>query len=145
MATTPLSKAAGHGGHHEVKFNHLVGNLLALMALMGITIWASYVNFGNSTVNNLIALLIASVKACLVIWIFMGVKFATPLTRLWVAVGFIVFILMFGILGDYATRRFEPTAGWELNRPNGGETALQREWPPAKKPKQGAENFRPRL
>ena len=145
MANTPLSSAEKQHGHSHVQSVPLLfGNMIALMVLLMITYYASFWEAGNVTINNIIAMVIATVKAVLVIWIFMGVMHSTKLTRLWVAAGFVTLILLFGILGDYFTRQYEPVAGWEVNRPNGGGSALQREWPPSKKPEQVGDNFRPR-
>jgi cytochrome c oxidase subunit 4 len=155
MATTPLS-ANSHGDHasHELPFGTLVGVLILLMVLMGLTIGASYITLPSIgpipgiVINNLVAVGIATVKAALVIWFFMGVKFASSLARIWVIAGFLVLFLMFGILGDYGTRKFEQVNGWETNVPhNGGETALPRVWPPEGKPSSTPEveqGFRPR-
>ena len=40
--------------------------LIALLILTGVTVGASYVNFGSSTVNVIVAMLIATMKASLV-------------------------------------------------------------------------------
>jgi cytochrome c oxidase subunit 4 len=145
MANTIHSNANKHGGHSHVQsVPLLLGNMIVLMVLLLITYAASKWDAGNVTINNVIALVIATVKAVLVIWVFMGVMHSTKLTRMWVACGFVVLILLFGILGDYSTRKFEPVAGWEANRPNGGESSLQRTWPPEGKTEQVGTNFRPR-
>jgi len=43
---------------------------------------------------------------------FMQVKYSTKLTWVWASLGFIWLSLMFGILGDYATRAVLAAAGW---------------------------------
>ncbi len=118
--------------------------MIVLMGLLVVTWWASTKDFGNVVINNVVAMLIATVKAVLVIWFFMGVMHASKLAKIWVVTGFGVLFLMFGILGDYATRQYEPVSGWETNVPNNGGSAFPREWPPQKKPEQVGENFRPR-
>jgi cytochrome c oxidase subunit 4 len=155
MATTPLS-ANSHGDHasHELPFGTLIAVLLLLMALMALTIGASYVTLPSIgpipgiVINNLVAVGIATIKAALVIWFFMGVKFASTLARIWVVAGFLVLFLMFGIMGDYGTRKFEQVNGWETGVPhNGGETALPRVGPPEGQPSSTPEvgqGFRPR-
>ena len=143
MATTPLSTNTHGAGGHDDHSSHisstglLVGVLLLLMGLMGVTIWASFIDIPSIgpipgiVMNNLVALAIATVKAALVIWFFMGVRFASSLAKIWVAAGFLVLFLMFGIMGDYGTRKFEPVQGWEVGTPvDGGETSLPRTWPP---------------
>lgn len=82
----------------------------ALMVLMGLTIAASYIRSADlpfgATGSVIVALIIATIKATLVVLYFMGVKYQTNLTRLWAALGFIWFVLLFGILGDYVTRQW---------------------------------------
>jgi cytochrome c oxidase subunit IV len=83
----------------------------ALVVLMVLTIVASKWNLG--VMNNLVAMVIAITKATLVVLFFMGVKYGTRLTWLWAALGFIWFLLLFGILSDYYTRPWERAGGWE--------------------------------
>jgi len=66
-----------------------------------------------SYVANAIALTIACWKATLVVLNFMGVKFATRLTQVFAILGFIWVPLMGITFGDYFTRHFEPSPGWE--------------------------------
>jgi caa(3)-type oxidase subunit IV len=143
MAEHATHSHAGGDHSHIPSGIKLFRNMIILMLLLGVTWWASTIDFGNVTINNIIALVIATIKAAFVIWTFMGVVHATKLTRVWVATGFVGLILIFGILGDYFTRQFEPVAGWEKG-PEGGGSALQREWPPSKPPVPGNNNFRPR-
>lgn len=136
------SKSSAPHAHHVVPLWQYGATLLALAVLMAITIAASYWNAPNigpisgNTVNNIIALGIATIKALLVIMIFMGVKWSSNLAKLWVLAGFTWFSLMFIILFDYGTRKYEQppsVAGDRLpagvSDPwNGGpETALPRE------------------
>ncbi len=58
---------------HIISYKTLGLVLLALLALTGITVGASYVNLGR--LNVWVALVIASVKAGLVLLIFMHMKF----------------------------------------------------------------------
>ena len=81
--------------------------------------------FSGTVVNQVAALTIAVIKAMLVICIFMGVKWSTTLTKLWVMSGFVTLIILFGILGDYCTRQYEHQPGWE----KGAEGALPRVTP----------------
>src|SRR5260221_3136527 len=66
----------------------------------------------GTMINNIIAMAIAVTKASLVINFFMGVKYATKLTKLWAMAGFVGFSLMFLVFGDYSTRKNEPTPPW---------------------------------
>lgn len=97
---------------------------------MAITVWAAYIPFNGilflsgTAVAQIVALLIASIKAMLVIHIFMGLRHGTQLTKLWAFTGFLVYGLMFLILGDYFTRKYEPAPSWEP------QTAAMRAVPP---------------
>ena len=102
----------GHGGPHITPISHYLAVFVALLVLMAATVAASYVHFGATWINNVVAMAIALTKATLVVLIFMQVKYATRLTWLWAAVGFIWLILLFGILGDFITRDWVPVGGW---------------------------------
>lgn len=104
--------ADDHAHEHPVTpISHFVFTFLALLALMLATIFASKLNLG--IMNNVVAMIIAIVKATLVILIFMGVRHNTRLTWLFAGLGFVWFLLMFGILSDYFTRSWNPQPGWE--------------------------------
>ncbi len=84
-----------------------------LMVLMAATIAVSYVKFPIEAINVIVALVIAIIKAVLVVLFFMGVKHGTRLTWVWASLGFIWFLLMFGTLGDYVTRNWiQLPSGW---------------------------------
>lgn len=109
MAKTPLQHS-----HHIVPTRTYVQTLIALTVLMLLTISASYIDFpGGVLTNNLVALTIAVVKSFLVIWIFMGIKWSTKLTKLWAVTGFIVMPMMFIMFQDYFLRYREVVPGWE--------------------------------
>ena len=75
----------------------------ALMLGTTLTVAAAFINLHNF--NIVVALLIAIVKATLVILFFMHVKYSSRLTKLWVAVGFIWLGIMLAItLTDYFSR-----------------------------------------
>jgi cytochrome c oxidase subunit 4 len=109
-----------------------VKTLLGLVALMILTVWASFWHFPDfslgfvtvhgTMINNIIAMAIAIAKALLVLMFFMGLKYATKLTKLWAVAGFVGFALMFLVFGDYSTRKYEPTPRWN----NDPGSALQR-------------------
>jgi caa(3)-type oxidase subunit IV len=105
--------------HHIVSTSTYFLTLVALVVLMVITVAIAQWNipgfwiFSGTVVNQLVALVIATIKALLVITIFMGVKWGTTLTKLWVIAGFVTLPLLFGILGDYCTRKYEQQPGWE--------------------------------
>lgn len=142
MAKTPLQHHAD-AGHHVVPTRVYVIVLVLLALFMVLTIAASYVDLGAPWINNVVAMLIASVKAGLVMVYFMGLRWSSALARLWAGAGFIAFILMFIILLDYTTRAFEPSPSW-TGRP---ESALPRSFNPdgnRAKPDPVDNNFRPR-
>jgi len=64
-------------------------------------------------INLIVALIIAIIKAALVVLIFMNVKGSTKLTWLWAALGFIWLLILAGIFMDYQTRIWEPIPGWQ--------------------------------
>lgn len=128
MAHSTSKHDHGHGvGHHIIPQGRLAFNFVLLTILMVATIGAAFtlpsMIPGISTLAmNLVALGIACVKAYLVITIFMGVKFATRLTKLFAWGGFAWFLLLFLMFADYATRPLEKVPGWEAE----GATALPR-------------------
>jgi cytochrome c oxidase subunit 4 len=95
--------AHGYGPHHVTSTKTFVNVLLALLFLTIITVAASRVDFGAA--NLLIAMLIASVKASLVIAIFMHVKWDTAINKV-VFLGSFLFLslLLIFTLTDQATR-----------------------------------------
>lgn len=94
-----------------------VKTLLALIFLMVATIVAAEVHFPGGTVtNNIVAMVIAITKALLVISFFMHVKFGTTLIKLWCLIGFVWMPLMFFIIMDYGTRKYEPAPAFEADR-----------------------------
>jgi cytochrome c oxidase subunit 4 len=76
---------------------------LTLIFLTVVTVAIARMDLG--AMNTPVALAIAGFKATLVILIFMGVKYNTPLTKVVAASGFLWLIILFGItMGDYLTR-----------------------------------------
>lgn len=94
------------GKHHIVTASTLVKVLLALMVLTVITVAASRVNFGSW--NVVIAMAIASVKAFLVLSIFMHLKYDDRLyiVAFGLAIFFLVVMYLFSWL-DWATRIYQ--------------------------------------
>jgi cytochrome c oxidase subunit IV len=87
------------------KVNTLVGVWAALIVLTVLTTLISYVDLGNF--NIVAALLIALIKASLVVWIFMGVRFTTTLTKLFVVAGLVwLSILILLTFSDYSSRHW---------------------------------------
>ncbi len=126
---------ASHAAHDDANAKHgihiapmkdLVLVFIGLTVLMIITIAAAQIphegGFWGSQIgsmaSNAIALLIATIKAALVIWVFMGVRHASQIARFYVMVGFFFFGLIFIIWADYMTRQWEPVKGWEVQGPS---------------------------
>ncbi len=75
----------------------------ALMLLLGLTVLAAHWNLG--ALSLLIALLIAGLKAALVVWYFMHVRFASKLTRLFSVAALAWLALLMGLtFSDYLSR-----------------------------------------
>lgn len=154
MAKTPLS----HSGHVVSIWTYAL-TLIVLLVLMFTTVAVSFVDMPNflglsgNFWNNAIAIAIASMKAIFVILIFMGVKWSSNTARLWMLAGFTWFTLMYVIMLDYGTRKWEQPmtshdVGAGITDPWGGgpETALPREIQQGSPnlPDSSYENVRPR-
>jgi cytochrome c oxidase subunit 4 len=93
-----------------------VNVLLALMALLLLTVAASFVDFDRILGNGWsagIALSIAVAKGLLIVLFFMHVKYGSRLTWVFAAAGFLwLSILLSLILADYLTRNHPPQANF---------------------------------
>ncbi len=88
--------------------------LLALLVGTALTVWASYIDLGETRLfdtgftifwNPVVALAIACTKMVLVVLFFMHVKYSTKLTKLTVLSGLFTFIALIGMtLSDYVSR-----------------------------------------
>jgi cytochrome c oxidase subunit 4 len=139
MAKTPLQHS-----HHIVPTFTYLKTLGALTALMLLTIWVSTLNLpGGVLTNNLAAIAIAIIKSFLVIWVFMGIRWATKLTRLWAVTGFVVMPMIFISFQDFFFRYQEVVPGWDGK----AESALPRTIDPiaaSKEPPYAEIGLRPR-
>lgn len=82
----------------------------ALLILTVLTYVVATFDFG--LLNTPIALAVAGLKAWLVVYYFMGVRYNTPLTKVVVVSGFFWLVIMFGLtLNDYLTRDWIGVAG----------------------------------
>jgi cytochrome c oxidase subunit 4 len=80
----------------------------ALMAFTLLTVFAAVHDFGQ--MNVVIALVIATIKASLVILFFMHGKYSARRTKLVIVAGFFWLAIMLGLtLADYTTRHAEPS------------------------------------
>lgn len=100
---------------HTVSRSLLLRIWLALLALLGLTYGLAQLNLGHF--NAAAAFTIALLKMLLVILFFMHVKYKPPLTWIFVAAGFIWFLIMVDLtLSDYMSRgavRGYPDKSWE--------------------------------
>ena len=89
--------------------------IIALMVLLIVTVIAAFLPLGP--LNMPVAMLIASIKATLVILYFMHVKFSSRLTKVFVAGSFLWLLILFGMtFMDYQTRDWlSNSRGWNDN------------------------------
>lgn len=89
--------------NHIVQPGTYIAIILTLLFLTALTVAAAYVNLGPF--NIVVALVIATIKATLVVLFFMHAKFSPKRTQLVIVAGiFWLIILLFMTLSDYATR-----------------------------------------
>jgi caa(3)-type oxidase subunit IV len=89
-----------HKDHHEAEHEHHIVPLktywlvlIALLILTVITVGASYINFGSAAYNWAVAIAIASAKASLVMFVFMGLRWDSNANRIAMFSGFIALIV----------------------------------------------------
>ena len=83
---------------------------LSLMLGTGITVWAAFQNFGKF--NIVIALVIATVKATLVVLYFMHARYSPKRTQLVIVCAVFWLAIMLALtLADYDTRSHEMQPG----------------------------------
>ena len=91
--------SAGHVAPKSLYY----GVFLALLVGTALTVAVAFLDLG--AMNNVVMLTIACVKALLVILFFMHVRWATRLTWVVAASGFVWLLILFGItMSDYLTR-----------------------------------------
>jgi cytochrome c oxidase subunit IV len=91
---------------HIVSPRIYLGIILTLMALTGLTIWVATVDLGP--VNVVLALVIATLKAALVVLYFMHARYSPGRTKLVIVAGlFWLAILLVMTLADYLTRSWQ--------------------------------------
>lgn len=92
-----------HAEHHIVTPMNYLLVFGTLLVFTGITVGAAYVDLG--ILNPVVALGIASFKACIVILFFMHVKYQSRLIKMTVTAGFFVFLVLITMtLSDYISR-----------------------------------------
>lgn len=95
---------------HIVSPKIYIAIFLALMILTGTTVWAATVDLNEyfHSLNIIVALVIATCKAVLVILFFMHAYYSSKRTQLIIISGFFwLAIMLFLTLSDYATRPWD--------------------------------------
>ena len=93
-----------HNEHHIVTPFQYMLVFGTLLVFTGITVGAAFIDFPGP-LNAIVALAIASFKACVVILFFMHVKYQSRLVKLTVASGFFTFLVLITMtLTDYMSR-----------------------------------------
>ena len=97
--------------HHITPVKNYVFVFLALITLTVTTVLVSKVELGEF--NFVVAMTIAVIKASLVVWFFMQVRYSTSMTRLFVVAGlFWMAILVVFTVSDYVSRGWLPRPNW---------------------------------
>lgn len=126
-----MSEQAHHTSHSPLPY---LLTLIALLFLTGITVGAAYVDFGSGTVNIIIAMLIATVKASLVALVFMHLRHDKPLNSI-VFVSSLIFLgilLGFCMIDLNSRERVYPTGLRQVDAP--APAAAPAAAPPAAEP-----------
>jgi len=91
---------------HIVSPRVFLGIILTLMSLTGVTVWAATVELGP--LNIVVALVIATLKATLVVLDFMHARYSLRRTQLVIVAGiFWLAILLLMTMADYLTRSWQ--------------------------------------
>lgn len=92
---------------HVVPLKIYFGVFLALMVMTALTVWAAFQDFG--TLNTVVALAIAILKATLVILFFMHVLYSSSLVRVAAVAGFVWLLILIGFtVADVISRGWVP-------------------------------------
>jgi len=110
---TTHSLGAAHGEHHVVSVNLYLMIFAALLAGTALTVWISYFDLDVHILgviiplNTVAALVIAAIKATLVVLFFMHVKYGPRLQWIFVAAGFMWLVILIVLtLADYGSRNW---------------------------------------
>jgi cytochrome c oxidase subunit 4 len=97
--------AAGHADHDASAPKIYGAVLLALLVLTGITVSASYIQFGSGIINVVVALTIATIKASLVALFFMHLLHDKPMNAIILLSSFVFLGIFLGYCyTDQSTR-----------------------------------------
>lgn len=90
----------GHSKDHHEELGHVVSDkmflnvLIALLVLTAITVGVAQINFG--VFNIVVAMVVASIKAALVIGIFMHGMYESKLIWTYIVIPFLLLFIMIG-------------------------------------------------
>lgn len=99
----PHDEDHADAGHHIIPTSTYYKVFAALMVLLVLTVAAAEVDLGS--LNVVIAVFIAVVKAVLIILYFMHVRYSSKLVWVFAGAAFVFVFIMFGLtLNDYVTR-----------------------------------------
>jgi cytochrome c oxidase subunit 4 len=114
---------AHQSAHRIPPVSHYVGVFLALMVFTGLTVLVAKFDLG--ALNTVVALLVAGAKAFMVMYIFMELRVAPPLTRLAALSGIVFLAIMLIMIGqDYGARHYMPyPSNWGKTLPNAPDPA----------------------
>jgi cytochrome c oxidase subunit IV len=105
-----------HDAAHHIPLKAYYTVYVVLMLLLFLTVGAAAVDLGAAG-NIAFALLIAFIKVGAIMYIFMHLKYATPLVRVFALVAAFWLLIMFGFtMSDYMSRDWMPGSG-SLNVP----------------------------
>lgn len=104
--------------HHVTPIKTFAGVFFALLILMVLTVYAAEGMHLTGILGNVVAMFIACSKATLVVMFFMGVLFATRLTKVFALLGFIWVTLLGITFCDYFTRAHEVAPRWLNEQPS---------------------------
>ena len=104
--------------HHIVSIPTYLVIYVALLALLGATVGVYYLNLGFWSIA--IGVLIAVIKAVLILLYFMHVRFSSRLVLIFAAAGFVWLAILIGLtFSDYISRDWLPAASPPLVAPAG--------------------------
>lgn len=90
------------GGSHADIDKHVrayIGVFILLAVLTAVTVGASYIHFGSHSINIVVGILIATVKAGLVATIFMHLKWERKIIFWVLIVSFVFFVVLMALPG----------------------------------------------
>ena len=94
---------AGHDEHHLVTYRVYVWVWLGLLALTGLTVGAKYADLQHIAI--IAALMIATVKATLVLLYFMHIRFEKPIFAVMIAATLLTYVIFIALtFTDYPFR-----------------------------------------